>query len=63
MPRQSTIYRQYKAITVCFIFALLLTGCADIVQEIWVEPNGGGRCKIQVFMPELAVALKSKDEL
>lgn len=63
MPYQSTICRQYKAITVCFFCALLLTGCVNIVQEIWVEPNGGGRCKIQIFMDELAVALKSKDEL
>lgn len=26
--------------------ALSLTGCFDLLQEIWIEPDGGARCRI-----------------
>ncbi len=31
--------------------AVLLTGCFDVLEEVWIEPDGSGRAHIELGMP------------
>lgn len=43
--------------------AIFLTGCMDVVQELWIEPDGSAECSMQISMSQLLVEAGGKDEL
>lgn len=44
-----------------FVFSGILSGCIDVMQEIWIDADGGGRCSFQLAIPETIVKLSGKN--